>query len=80
MESRSDDIKMLEKALAIRQAKLYFRRSGKVLAAPTQAEAENYIDFLADGKGVHVVANGSNGVSFSDAFFAFRDARSFACG
>lgn len=59
---------MLEKALALRQAKLYFRRNGKSLTSPSQAEATNHIDFFADGKGVHVVAYGSNGVGFSDAF------------
>lgn len=41
---------MLEKSLALRQAKLYFRRNGKVLAAPSPAEAENHIDFLQMGK------------------------------
>lgn len=68
MEFQSKDIKMLEKALAIRQAKLYFRKNGKSLATPSQAEAENHVDFLADGKGVHVVAYSSSGAGFSDAF------------
>lgn len=59
----------VEKAHALRHFKLYIRgRESHVIKNPSQNEIENCIDLLMDDEGVHIMANGTMGVEFSERF------------
>lgn len=59
----------VEKAHALRYFKLYVReKESHVITYPSHKEIENCIDLIMDDEGVHILANGTSGVEFSERF------------